>query len=428
MSQKNKKKLSLFLSLICMLLFLTGCHKDEQETEAKTEFSFLNISAVGIYEGELNNSLADGEGIFLSTDKNKIKVSGTWENGKLSGKGTIEYLESGVIVEANFKNGLADGQVVCKKENGEYEIFRCKKGVPASKISKYNSKGSLQSIDWFYDNDPIEELKSKAIDAQEKYTLILSKPQKYVDEPLKITGEVMNIFEDWNTEYIKIKDGAGNIYICQYGNTMGTADIQAHVPNCQVGDEIVFYGFLEECSIFECSNLYKSSLYNEDNLKSIGNISLLASNSSFLPGAKGNQIIDYELENTLPIITLFAGDFKKSKVNTKQLTFEYEEICTYPYEYFGEKQEILADIVRMYVDYDNNKVNMMLMKENTNQLYYCSYDKKENETLFKVGDRIKIIGIIKGNQKIAAFDQNKETYEYVIYPRMYIHEILENEK
>ena len=77
---------------------------------------------------------------------------------------------------------------------------------------------------------------------------------------------------------------------------------------------------------------------------------------------------------------------------------------------------------------DNNKVNMMLMKENTNQLYYCSYDKKENETLFKVGDRIKIIGIIKGNQKIAAFDQNKKTYEYVIYPRMYIHEILENEK
>ena len=45
-----------------------------------------------------------------------------------------------------------------------------------------------------------------------------------------------------------------------------------------------------------------------------------------------------------------------------------------------------------------------------------------------MGDRIKIIGIIKGNQKIAAFDQNKETYEYVIYPRMYIHEILENEK
>ena len=86
MSQKNKKKLSLFLSLICMLLFLTGCHKDEQETEAKIEFSFLNISAVGIYEGELNNSLADGEGIFLSTDKNKIKVSGTWEYGKLSGK------------------------------------------------------------------------------------------------------------------------------------------------------------------------------------------------------------------------------------------------------------------------------------------------------------------------------------------------------
>ena len=34
----------------------------------------------------------------------------------------------------------------------------------------------------------------------------------------------------------------------------------------------------------------------------------------------------------------------------------------------------------------------------------------------------------KGNQKIAVFDQDKETYEYVIYPRMYISKILENEK
>ena len=57
-----------------------------------------------------------------------------------------------------------------------------------------------------------------------------------------------------------------------------------------------------------------------------------------------------------------------------------------------------------------------------------SYDKKENEILFKVGDKIKIKGIIKGNQKIAVFDQDKETYEYVIYPRMYISKILENEK
>lgn len=92
----------------------------------------------------------------------------------------------------------------------------------------------------------------------------------------------------------------------------------------------MLYGFLEECSIFECSSLYRSSLYKETNLKSISNISLLASNESFLPGAKGNQIIDYELENTLPIITLFAGDFKNTKLNNKQLTFDYEEICTYP--------------------------------------------------------------------------------------------------
>ena len=99
-------------------------------------------------------------------------------------------------------------------------------------------------------------------------------------------------------------------------------------------------------------------------------------------------------------------------MNNKQLTFDYEEICTYPYEYLGETQEISADIVRMHIDYDNNKVNMMLRKENTNQLYYCSYDKKENEILFKVGDKIKIKGIIKGNQKIAVFDQDKETYDY----------------
>ena len=429
MNRKNKKRLSLLFTLICMVFVLAGCHKKvEEKTEIKTEFSFLNISAVGVYEGELNDSLADGEGSFASTDENKIKVSGNWEKGKLSGKGTIEYLETGVVVEADFKNGLAEGKVICRKKNGEYETFRCKKGVPASKISKYNSAGKIQGIDWFYDSEPIEELKLKAADAKEKYNLILSRPQKYVDEPLKIEGKVMDIFEDWNTQYIKIRDEENNIYICQYGNTVGAMNIQAQVANFRVGDEVVLYGFLEECSIFECSSLYRSSLYKETNLKSISNISLLASNESFLPGAKGNQIIDYELENTLPIITLFAGDFKNTKLNNKQLTFDYEEICTYPYEYLGETQEISADIVRMHIDYDNNKVNMMLRKENTNQLYYCSYDKKENEILFKVGDKIKIKGIIKGNQKIAVFDQDKETYEYVIYPRIYISKILENEK
>lgn len=79
-----------------MVFVLAGCHKKvEEKTEIKTEFSFLNISAVGVYEGELNDSLADGEGSFASTDENKIKVSGNWEKGKLSGKGTIEYLETG---------------------------------------------------------------------------------------------------------------------------------------------------------------------------------------------------------------------------------------------------------------------------------------------------------------------------------------------
>ena len=57
--------------------------KLKRKQEIKTEFSFLNISAVGVYEGELNDSLADGEGSFASTDENKIKVSGNWEKGKL---------------------------------------------------------------------------------------------------------------------------------------------------------------------------------------------------------------------------------------------------------------------------------------------------------------------------------------------------------
>ena len=202
MNRKNKKRLSLLFTLICMVFVLAGCHKKvEEKTEIKTEFSFLNISAVGVYEGELNDSLADGEGSFASTDENKIKVSGNWEKGKLSGKGTIEYLETGVVVEADFKNGLAEGKVICRKKNGEYETFRCKKGVPASKISKYNSAGKIQGIDWFYDSEPIEELKLKAADAKEKYNLILSRPQKYVDEPLKIEMKKI-IFIFANTEIL----------------------------------------------------------------------------------------------------------------------------------------------------------------------------------------------------------------------------------
>ena len=72
-------------------------------------------------------------------------------------------------------------------------------------------------------------------------------------------------------------------------------------------------------------------------------------------------------------------------------------------------------------------MNPKLIERNLN-VGFSGGEKKKNEILFKVGDRIEVKGIIKGNQKIAVFDQDKETYEYVIYPRMYISKILENEK
>lgn len=154
--------------------------------------------------------------------------------------------------------------------------FGVRKVYPASKISKYNSEGKIQGVDWFYDSEPIEELKLKAADAKEKYNLILSRPQKYVDEPLKIEGKVLSIFEDWNTQYIKVGDEENKYLYLSIWKYCRAMNIQAQVANFQVGDEVVLYGFLEECGIFECSSLYRSSLYKETSLKSINNISLLA--------------------------------------------------------------------------------------------------------------------------------------------------------
>ena len=95
----------------------------------------------------------------------------------------------------------------------------------------------------------------------------------------------------------------------------------------------------------------------------------------------------------------------------------------------GNKNWVMRDIANTLIAIPPLQEQYRIVEEfKKYNIFLLEYDKKENETLFKVGDRIKIIGIIKGNQKIAAFDQNKETYEYVIYPRMYIHEILENEK
>ncbi len=53
------------------------------------EFQGKNFE--GKYSGDVKNLIPDGEGIFENDGDGIFKYSGTWTNGKISGKGTLDY-------------------------------------------------------------------------------------------------------------------------------------------------------------------------------------------------------------------------------------------------------------------------------------------------------------------------------------------------
>lgn len=417
------KKQFFVLTTLLLTCFLVSSFIEAADTETQETahfLSFLDISVSGTYTGDLNYSQPDGSGTFVSTSSPTLTVSGMWKEGVLVGENTIFFPDDHSSITATFKNGLMEGTVTWTYEDDSYATFRCREGVPASKFSHYSKTKKLLDVDWFYNSSLISSLEKKA--SVPDYTALLSDPNTYLDLPMKIEGTVKEIYDDSRQTYLKVQDKNGHPYLCQYTNMIGSANTQAHVPNLQKSEKVVLYGFFEESTVFDTTNFCKSTVYSENALsrEEYNNIPLLNSNFALLPSYETPQVLDHDFENTLPVFTLFSGYAVGETFNPARLSFEYEEIVRYPYEYFAGTHSLKGTVLREYINYEAENISMMIKEEDTSHLYYCTYDLKKDSVLPCVGDTISLKGVLKGNHKISVYDPAAETNTYTIYPRMYI--------
>ncbi|MDY6918985.1 MAG: hypothetical protein SV765_02095 [Pseudomonadota bacterium] len=61
-----------------------------------------------VYVGEMRNGKPHGQGTWYLRDK--MVLTGNWNNGELQGKGTVISIETNSIASGNFENGRQQGE------------------------------------------------------------------------------------------------------------------------------------------------------------------------------------------------------------------------------------------------------------------------------------------------------------------------------
>lgn len=425
----GRKRILKYIVCLSTVFILSACGQRSVTQEGKA--ADINVDILGevysgSYEGQIQSGLPNGEGSFSSDNtENDVYITGKWEDGALTGKATIIF-EGDISKEisARFKNGVINGKVTETYKDGSYIEYNSNKGKPYGRIKEYSSEGELEDIDWFFDGERISRLVKEAKSIE--YRDLISKPDDFLFEYIKIEGSVLACYDDADRRYLKIEDQEGNLYLCTYNNSTIRPSQQVHVPNLNVGDRIVLYGIYKGNKIFNTDALRVSKIYLNEleegiSINSIKNRLLLNSNNSSLYDSPDiEKTIDYDFENTLPYIDLFFGEVDGEQWDQIKLSYKYDEIMRHPYEYFGEEIRVVGYVLREKIDYDEDKVELMLQEEGTSNLYYCTMLLKDNSNIPILNERISCTAVIKGNHKIINYNYILNEPYYTIYPRILI--------
>ena len=85
----NKFKMH-YLGFMMGFAFLAASGISAEATTTDVSLTINSQSYTGTYEGDLENDLLSGEGIFSYSDEDdSYTVSGTWKNGLLNGSVTL---------------------------------------------------------------------------------------------------------------------------------------------------------------------------------------------------------------------------------------------------------------------------------------------------------------------------------------------------
>lgn len=409
-----------YASIAIFYCSLNGCAK-----EIEIGVTIFLDTFVGVYEGNVIEGMPSGAGIFKYVDdEESFIIAGCWENGILTGDVEIEY-NDGTKIETTYKNGLISGKVKEYAEDGSRKVYYCSAGRPYGWITFYDSEGQKSISDYFYQLQPVSELKSRSLDLE---YVFFYENNEYIGKKIKVTGTVKTVCEDSLNAYILLENNEEDLYILSYANMSSAKYDQAVVPLVCEGDTITAYGYFQKlCSFSEIDNLGDSlsiAKYDESVFKySFGKLSLEDSDNEEQRYNDGQILMIRRYEEKLPLIILFDAYISASENRDRtKLSYEYDDIVKNPYLYTDLECEVSGEVLYTSINNDLNRCYMHVKVSGSDDIYFVRYDFKTGRTLPVVGDSVSISGKIKGNDKYWAENEEEDEYlsgTYIIFPRVH---------
>ena len=188
------KKLSMFITVFLVSILLTACTKNVENQKLTLKFDFG--SREGTYTGEMKNDLPNGNGRFDTKNKEGVKwyYDGEWVDGTMEGQGMQCWEELEQKDEGTYKNNHLI--------NGKSYTHGLLKYEGDLKDDRYNGQGKLYGVNKeiiyegkFVNGKPKDMEKFKEKCNTIPYKKIAKKEKDYFNEPVKFSGEVVQVEE-----------------------------------------------------------------------------------------------------------------------------------------------------------------------------------------------------------------------------------------
>lgn len=346
------------------------------EDEFLYEFRINTIKYSGSYVGETEEGKPSGQGTFTAVEPYYFVYEGEFEAGTFHGEGIITY-EDGDCLIGSFDNGVPDGKCKLVHSNGTYDVIRYQKGTPWGPLFSYSSDEEITGKDYFFDGIRV----SKWIENSKNisYRNLFLNEDEYYGQALKLDCTVLNVYDNLEACYFKVKDKDNNIYWGAYDNTIQIRFGQAVMPNLKVGDELELYAFFMGIMPYSCPNDEENSGYSYPKLA--------------------------------PIIGT-TSDFDLDYGN---LSYDYDKVLRFPFHYYLVYTNITGTVES--VIYSDSQHDLKVVDDEGN-VYYCILEDllkaKEETELPLPGDRVKYRGRFMGLHKESHTDSLDEDLQIFV--------------
>lgn len=405
------KKLFYFVPLYLFLLLTISVNAAEND-KIVTVNVFNNIYYGTLEEKDENTSVFSA---YADQSDSTFTITGKWSDtlNAFDGACNISY-QDGTTQAVTYKDGAISKQVVTTFPDGSYQTFSAKAGKPYKKIFTYSEDGSLLDLDWFYQCRSVKGLNQSAISLD--YQELIRTPYDYNDVPIKVSGTVVALYEIPTHGYIKIKDENNHMYLFNYPNASIQSFTTTNVENVSIGDSIEIYGFFDSINDYKNNplSLYEHTLGYE---MSFDAFQETLADSDFLAYIRSfNQIDDADLKRKIPVFAAYYWTTDKTDIDPLHLTFDYEDICKYPYYYKNEKISLTGKVVYEDISASENHAVLLIQKENSSEIYGVHYNSKNYMSL--LNKTVSCSGSGDGNCKIPYYNSESTIMGYALFPNI----------